>query len=316
MGLFFFLRSTEMKGKNLKHILQQADRLMNLGKVRDAINLLEPLRAEHPQHFRLVYHLGLAYMMAGDLDMALDALTVATTLRPDHVKANTALGFVFARQEDYERALEFFDWSLRLHPNDNETMRGRGGALVQLGRYDEAVDQWKKMGKEADQRIEIQFALARIHEDRREFTKAIGYYHQVLRLAGETYIHEAARERLARIISTTTDGGDNLRMNVVTFCLTAIEQFTGMDRKKLHTTLLELALVGRDRLDVDDVVTTYHVRSMARSFTALQIVSYLYTGFRVMGEVMDVGIDLSKEFEAAYQMWTRWEKDAGEDSNE
>jgi hypothetical protein len=67
-----------------------------------------------------------------------------------------------------------------------------------------------------------------------------------------------------------------------------------MDRKNLHVVLLEIALVGRAGLDVNDPSKTYQLRSIAGVFTGLQLVSYLFTGFRIMGEAMDVGVDLTK----------------------
>jgi tetratricopeptide (TPR) repeat protein len=289
--------------------LRQAKRLLQQGRLEDGIALLTDLRTKNPDNFDIVYMLGVALVLAGDLDTALDALVQASSLKPGHVKANTAVGLVFARKGEFKQALEYFDWSLRLDPLDLEALRCRGGVLAELSRYDEAIEQWERMGEKGEQSIEVQFSLGQIYSRRGDFVKAERYYKRVLRFPGDSTLHEAARIGLTKIAEATLRFAGDLRMDVVMYCLSALQRFNEMGRKKLHVVLLEIALVGRAGLDVNDPSRKYHLQSMEGSFTGLQLVAYLFTGFKVIGESMDVGMDLSREYETARQLWERGGED-------
>jgi tetratricopeptide (TPR) repeat protein len=294
--------------RTIKPGFRRAKRLLQQGRLEDGIALLTDLRTKHPDDFDIVYMLGVALVLVGDLDTALGTLVHASSLKPGHVKANTAVGLVFARKGEFGQALEYFDWSLRLDSLDLEAMRCRCGVLAELERYDEAIEQWERMGEEGEHSIEVQFSLGQIYSKRGDFTKAERYYQRVLRFPGDSTLHEAARTALTSIAEATLRFAGSVRMDVVMYCLSALQQFHRMDRKELHVVLLEIALVGRTGLDVNDPLKTYRLSSIAGVFTGLQLVSYLYTGFKVMGEAMDVGMDLSREYDVAIAIWSRGEE--------
>jgi hypothetical protein len=164
------------------------------------------------------------------------------------------------------------------------------------------------LGGDVEQSIEVQFSLGQTYSKRGDFAKAERYYQRVLRFPGDSTLHEAARIALTSIAEATLRFAGDLRVDVVTYCLSALQRFSLMDRKKLHVVLLEIALVGRAGLDVNDPSRTYQLRSLEGSFTGLQLVSYLFTGFKVMGETMDIGMDLTKEYEVAIAIWNRDEE--------
>lgn len=288
--------------------LRQVRLLLQQRRFRAALDILGPLRVKHPDDFDVAYMHGVSLALAGDMVAAVDAYCHAVTLQPGHVDAHNAMGLALAGNGEYDRSLEYFEWSLHLDPTNIEARRARGGVLLQLGRDEEAFNTWEKLGVAAEGMIEVVFGMAQIHENRGDLAKAGEYYRKVLLLPGDSTTHELARLGLTRIAEKTMRAAGELRMDVVMYCLLALQRFTGMERTKLHVILLEIGLAGRRGLNVNDPTRKYYLRSMPGSFTGLQLVSYLYTGFKVMGEVMDVGMDLSKEYEVALGLWEKEKK--------
>lgn len=185
--------------KTVKPDLRRARLLLRQGKLANATALLESLRTKHRDDFAVVSLLGIAYMMIGDFSTALDALSYASALRPGNIKVNNAIGLILARNSDLDQALEYFEWTLYLDPMNIEALWSRGGVFVQLGRFDEAIQEWEKLGEDAERMIEVQYNLGFIYEHRNEFVNAERYYRQVLMLPDADDRHELARRGLLRI---------------------------------------------------------------------------------------------------------------------
>ncbi|HEU0030927.1 MAG TPA: dynamin family protein [Kofleriaceae bacterium] len=80
-----------------------------------------------------------ALVRAGDVSSAIDVLEALLTAKPDHGQALIVLGEARLTLRDPERAREAFERALRLRTGDPAALVGHGLALVQLGRYEEAI---------------------------------------------------------------------------------------------------------------------------------------------------------------------------------
>lgn len=58
-------------------------------------------------------------------------------------KTASLRGNYFYNQEKYEEALASFDWSLKLQPDDHDTLYNRGNTYAKLERYDDALADFK-----------------------------------------------------------------------------------------------------------------------------------------------------------------------------
>jgi hypothetical protein len=54
--------------------------------------------------------------------------------------------------------------------------------------------------------------------------------------------------------------------------------------------------------DTNDSSKKYSLRSLPGNYSGLQLVSMMYVGFKQIDPSMDVGFDLSKEYETAKQL--------------
>jgi adenylate cyclase len=88
----------------------------------------------------------------GDLERGSDYVDQALTINPNLSNAWNARGWIsscLGEPRELERSLEAFDRAIRLNPLDDWTvfiaMRGRCFALWALGRYEDAIEQTKKL---------------------------------------------------------------------------------------------------------------------------------------------------------------------------
>jgi hypothetical protein len=71
--------------------------LIRLGQVPEAVEVLRPAQAAHPNHFRLVANLGTAWQLLGDLDQAEAYLRMAVVHAPPEWRAAEALHWRLVR---------------------------------------------------------------------------------------------------------------------------------------------------------------------------------------------------------------------------
>jgi len=91
-------------------------------------------------------------------------------------------------------------------------------------------------------------------------------------------------------------------------CLEAIERFEKMDRDEMQKIILEIALLGRKGLKVNEPEHKYRLKSRKGEFNGLQLVSMMYVGFQMTAPDQDIGFDLAKEYEAANVIYKeRWQ---------
>ena len=83
-------------------------------------------------------NLGIAYMQQGHYQLALDKLTRARIAKPDLAATYNALGLLYQRVGETEKAEAHFKHALKLDPEDSGAMNNYGLFLCQSERYEEA----------------------------------------------------------------------------------------------------------------------------------------------------------------------------------
>jgi len=159
-------------------VFNEALRLVNLGKHGEAVTLLEPIVRRSPESDRLHGVLGEAYMRLGrfrDAQRELEAglrtfsndpskwCRLGEALRaqgktaeaigcyrraleecPDWGPAYSWLGFLYAKQGDYQRAHDHYRRCAELNPRSPKALTDLANLLPRLGRAGEAVELLKK----------------------------------------------------------------------------------------------------------------------------------------------------------------------------
>jgi hypothetical protein len=93
--------------------------------------------------------------------------------------------------------------------------------------------------------------------------------------------------------------GDGLRMDAVTYCLSALKTLRELGPEQFRAITVEIALLGQSGLDINAPTPKYTLKSLPGKFSGMQLVSYMYVVFRHLAPDEDAGIDLAKEYEAA-----------------
>lgn len=174
----------------------------------------------------------------------------------------------------HEEAEEHFREAVRLLPEDQGSIYGLATCLEQIG-------------------------------DQRRITEADQLYRQVIDLDPTTGIAEVARSARAAIAEKGFRGSapGGTRPDAMFYCLAALERFADMDTAQVQAVTFEIALIGRRGLNVNDVAQKYELASLPGNFSGLQLVSMMYVGFKQIAPEMDVGFDLSREYDAARQLF-------------
>jgi Flp pilus assembly protein TadD len=111
----------------------------------DSITLFQQNITVAPDNKWALNDLGWGLSDAGRLDEAVAAFKRAIELDPtDYVKARDNLGLVLARQTKLPEAMHWFDEALKFWPNEPNFHSNRGMVLMQLGRSEEAMAEFRR----------------------------------------------------------------------------------------------------------------------------------------------------------------------------
>ena len=86
------------------------------------------------------------------------------------------------------------------------------------------------------------------------------------------------------------------------YCLGALQRFDGMPRADVQKIAFEIAMLGSGGLDVNNPAEQYTLRSIPGKFSGLYLLCLQYVGFQIIEPSLDLGFDLSAEYEAARGM--------------
>ncbi|QHS59487.1 tetratricopeptide repeat protein [Chitinophaga agri] len=126
------------------------DAVMELGDL-----LLTRRSAEAPKYYKLAARLdtiqsepfialGQYYEQTGNDADAITAYRNSITTDPDDERAYLALGTINVRKKNWKEGLRYFDLAAKASPNNAEAYYNRAQCLEQLGRKDNAIDDYIK----------------------------------------------------------------------------------------------------------------------------------------------------------------------------
>jgi hypothetical protein len=75
-----------------------------------------------------------------------------------------------------------------------------------------------------------------------------------------------------------------------------------MPRAEVQKISFEVAMLGSRGLNVSDSAERYTLQSIPGNFSGLNLLCIQYVGFQILDPSVDLGFDLSAEYQAALQM--------------
>ena len=228
----------------------------------------------------------------------------AVVVAPDHSNARTALGVALARSRQYEAALEEIKRAADGDPSNPWAHRNLAAVLVRLGKRNEAIRHFRWAIEQNPEDQQAHLGLADVLRENDKIDEADSSYRRVVEIDSTTPLAELARQALSEIAAENfrEKAIDDVRQDVVLYCLAALERFDGMEEAGVRKIVYEIALLGSKGLDINDSAQKYTLRSMSGQFSGTHLLSYLYVGFKIISPTQDYPFDLSKEYAVALEM--------------
>jgi len=255
----------------------------------------------------VLYNLGIAYSGLGQYDEAIIRLKRAVQLDPGYAHAWVGIGNAYHRMRKPQQALEAFEKAVQADPDDGYTRRNLGGMLIGFKRIDEAVRHLRRALELMPDDPQSIFGLATALEqlgtpDADEEADQL-YRRFIEEHPNSPMVERAEKARTAfahRQVKSHSVGG--FRPDVMMYIAGALDTFKKQGVQKRQAIALEIAILGRGGLDINDPDKKYSLKSLPGRFSGLHLLAIMYTAFRQIDPSMDTGVDFAAEYEAAMKM--------------
>jgi Flp pilus assembly protein TadD len=284
----------------LDHVLP----MLRAGRIAEAVPYLESLTKAAPADAAVLYNLGIAYSELGQVDEAVIRLKRAVQLDPGHVHAWVGIGNAYHRMRKPEQALQALERAVQLAPDDGYARRSLGGLLIVLQRAPEAVQQLRRalalMPDDAQTIFGLATALEQLGTQAAAEEADRLYRRFIDEHPGSPMAEQAEKARTAyahRVLTAGAPGG--FRPDVMRYIASALQTFRELGPDKRQAIALEIAMLGRGGLDINDPAEKYTLEALPGRFCGLHLLAIMYAAFRQIDPALDAGVDFSAEYEAA-----------------
>jgi hypothetical protein len=102
---------------------------------------------------------------------------------------------------------------------------------------------------------------------------------------------------------------DNQLHAATMYCLGALQFFKDKSRDEIFQVVSEIAVIGENGLDYSNPDTVYTLNTIPdKPFSGLQMIAYMFVGFKRVNPHLDIGMDLRDAYSAALQLFNMKEK--------
>ncbi|MGA7951201.1 MAG: tetratricopeptide repeat protein [Thiobacillaceae bacterium] len=279
--------------------------LLRNGFLDDALPILQALDGMIADA-DIAYNLGICLSELGRTAESVEPLERCTRLDPDYANAWVGLGVAYTRLDRTTEAMGALKKAVQQQPTNSFAQRNLGALLSKVGKHAEALPHFRQAVAQAPNNPAAAFGLGQcLHtlggEHRKE---ADPIYSDLIKRFPDSPVAEMARQALTQLAQDSfrdnVDGA--VRMDAVFYMMDALDRFAGMSKTDIGHVTMEVALLGRQGLRINDPDTRYTLRSMAGEFSALNLLCLMHVGVRSFDPDADTGADLDKEYDVAKAM--------------
>lgn len=281
---------------------EQALDLIKSGRYAEAKSLFEEVLLDDPRNPDVLYNLGMCFTDMGQPDKATRVLTKSIEYNPKHSNSYVAMGYAHMSNGNPGEAEHCFQEALRLDPNSSHAMRNLAGIYGKSGDLAKSISYLEKAHRIDPDDARIVYGLGYSYHQAKNFEKADQYYQKVLSMEATSDVKELARTG-RREIAVGNLKSRGLRTDAVMYMLSALRMFADESDDRIRQITFEIASKGRSGFDINNPDKKYTVGSLQGVFSGLGLVSYMYVGFKRIDPEQDIGIDLSREYEIALQIF-------------
>lgn len=281
---------------------QEAMNLINRGKLQEAENLFEDILTDDPRNVDALYNLGMCFTDLGEPEKAILSLKQSIKYKPNHSNAHVALGFAYSRIGDSENAKRHSFDALKINPRNSFALRNLGGLFGRIGDLEKSLYYFEKAYEINSLDPNTLYGLGYAYEQMKDYEKADNYYEEVLKLDDPPNLRNLAKDGLRRI-AVSHFKSKGFRMDAVFYLLDALKLFEQKTESEVRNIAFEIGLKGQGGLDINNPEKKYSLNRLEGEFTGLQLICYMYAGFKKIDSSLDVGVDLSDEYSTALKLF-------------
>jgi tetratricopeptide (TPR) repeat protein len=266
-----------------------------------AREILEELHEDDLENVNILYNLGMCYTELNQTQQAIEVLNKCIELAPNYSNAYVALSFAYVKENNLLKAKEFLLKATEIDPNNSYALKNLGGLWGKLGDNMKALYFLKKSYNSNPNDPYTVYGLGVTCQDLGDLENAAVWFRKTLGMNSPPQIQELAKDWL-REIAVKNLKSKGFRTDAVFYCLSAINFFKNKSVEEIKDISFEIGLKGRNGLDINDPQGKYQVIFMPGTFSGLQLVCYMYVGFKLIAPQKDIGIDLSEEYRTALRL--------------
>ena len=273
------------------------------GDVKKGVATLRIALQRNPNEREALFNLGMALTEQGEMEESVAVLERLLAEHPGHAPGWVALGVAQAFMGHDEAATESLHKAVELAPADGYARKNLGAILARAGEFPAAIEHLRHAVNILPKDQQAWLNLAMALEQSNQPNAADVAYQRVRDIDPTGAIGKLAEEGLSRIVALTfRKRGGGFRADVMTYCLEALKRFDGMPRAEVQKIAFEIAMLGSHGLDVNNPEEQYTLRSIPGKFSGLHLACIQYVGFQIIEPSLDLGFDLSVEYDAARSM--------------
>ncbi|MEW6107770.1 MAG: tetratricopeptide repeat protein [Nitrospirota bacterium] len=142
-------------------------------KWKDSVTLWEDVVRKAPNRARGYIRLGTIYLSWNLLDKAIEYLEIGLKLHPNNAEVRNCLGYAYRSKGLYDRAIEYLMSAIRLNPDMVEAHFNLASAYQSKGLHDKAIEYYKNALRLAPEVAEAHYGLAFSYYFKGDDNKAI-----------------------------------------------------------------------------------------------------------------------------------------------
>ncbi len=274
------------------------------GNYSEGMVILQNLLEDNPDSTDILYSLGMCYSEMGMIRKSIAKLERCVSIDPGFANALVALGFSYYQDGADEKALDALLKALEIEPDNVYALKNIGALYCKKDEPDKAIEVLERAQSLMPEMPEVNLGLAQAYELKGRVSDATELYKKVKDSGAPDYIADKAIEGLNRMaLEERKEGDREQQADTVMYCLAAIEQFSKIGNERVKEIAYEVAMLGTTGLSVNDPEKKYTLKSLEGKFSGMQLVCYMFVGFKIVDDKLPPVADLESEYQQALKLY-------------
>ena len=129
-----------------------------------------------------LFNMGNAYDDEGNYDKAIEYYQKTIELKPDNTEVYNNMGIAYNHKGSYDKAIEYYEKAIELNPDLSEAFNNMGNAYSDKGNYDKAIECYQKVIELNPDDVDAYYNMGNAYFKKGNYNKAIECYKESIEL--------------------------------------------------------------------------------------------------------------------------------------